>query len=104
MISLGFMASKDQMGIDGSGIVQRCGTGVTEFKKGDRVMIMHPGLFRTRVVVPTSRCIHMPPSASLEDAASLPVVYVTALYCIMDIGRLEEGQVRQMPVNYFTFS
>ncbi|KAJ9482561.1 hypothetical protein VN97_g10867 [Penicillium thymicola] len=92
MISLGFMASKDQMGIDGSGIVQKCGTGVTEFKKGDRVMIMHPGLFRTRVVVPTSRCIHMPPSISLEDAASLPVVYVTALYCIMDIGRLEKGQ------------
>lgn len=98
MISMGFMANKDEMGIDASGIVQRCGTGVTEFKKGDRVMIMQPGMFRTRVVVPTSRCIHMPPSISLEDAASLPVVYTTALYCITDIGRLEKGQVRQMPV------
>ncbi|KAF4767156.1 hypothetical protein HAV15_009313 [Penicillium sp. str.  len=92
MISMGFMANKDEMGIDASGIVQRCGTGVTEFKKGDRVMIMQPGMFRTRVVVPTSRCIHMPPSISLEDAASLPVVYTTALYCITDIGRLEKGQ------------
>ncbi|KAJ5415221.1 hypothetical protein N7465_003916 [Penicillium sp. CMV-2018d] len=92
MVSLGFMASKDEMGIEASGIVQRCGAGVTKFKKGDRVMILDPGLFRTRVVIPTSRCIHMPPSISLEDAASLPVVYITALYCIMDVGRLEKGQ------------
>lgn len=98
MIAMGFMANKEEMGIEASGIVRRCGTGVTEFKKGDRIMIMQPGLFRTRVIVSASRCVHVRPSISLEEAASMSVVYGTALYCIMDIGRLEKGQVSRMPI------
>jgi NADPH:quinone reductase-like Zn-dependent oxidoreductase len=35
----------------------------------------------------------MPSSLSFEDATSMPVVFGTAIYCLMDVGRLEKGQV-----------
>ena len=97
MITLGVMANKDELGVEASGIVRRCGLGVKQFQPGDRVMIMHLGLFRTRVVLPTIQCNRLPQSLSLEDAASMPVVYSTVLYCLMDIGRLEKGQVGKTP-------
>ncbi|KAJ5604827.1 hypothetical protein N7510_009981 [Penicillium lagena] len=92
MIALGVMASKDQLGMEASGIVQRCGPGVNQFRPGDRVMIIHFGLFRTRMVLSANLCTHLPPSMSLEDSAGMPVAFATALYCLLDIGRLEKGQ------------
>ena len=95
MITLGVMANKEELGLEASGIVRRCGPGVKHFKPGDRVMMMNPGLLRTRVVLPAHRCQLLPPSLSLEDAASMLVVYATVLYCLIDIGKLEKGQVRK---------
>lgn len=93
MITQGIMANKEELGLEASGIVRRCGPGVKQYKPGDRVLVMQPGMFRTRVVLPINRCAHLPPKLSLEDAASMAVVYATVLYCLLDIGRIEEGQV-----------
>jgi NADPH:quinone reductase-like Zn-dependent oxidoreductase len=94
MVTMGIMANQDELGVEASGIVRRSGPGAKHFKPGDRVMIMRLGLFRTRTILPADRCTHMPLSLSLEDAASMPVVFGTAIHCLMDIGRLEKGQVR----------
>ncbi|KAE8131072.1 KR domain-containing protein [Aspergillus pseudotamarii] len=92
MVALGIMSNKNELGMEASGIVRKCGPGVKQFQPGDRVVISGPGVFRTHAVVFTSKCALLPPSLSLEDAASILVVYITALYCLMDIGRLEKGQ------------
>ncbi|KAJ5578021.1 uncharacterized protein N7459_006985 [Penicillium hispanicum] len=92
MITQGIMANKEELGLEASGIVRRCGPGVKQYKPGDRVLVMQSGLFRTRVVLPIHRCAHLPPTLSLEDAASMAVVYATVIYCLLDIGRVEEGQ------------
>jgi NADPH:quinone reductase-like Zn-dependent oxidoreductase len=93
MISMGFMAHKGELGIEASGIVRRCGKNITQLHPGDRVVVTQPGLFRTRAIVPSSRCAALSSSMSLEEGASLAVVFGTALYCLMDIARLEKGQV-----------
>ena len=87
------MANKDELGIEASGTVHRCGPGVTQFRPGDRVMMMRPGLFRTRVVLNVNNCVLIPSTLSLEDAAAMPTIFVTAVYCLLDTGRLESGQV-----------
>ncbi|KAF7158736.1 hypothetical protein CNMCM5623_003900 [Aspergillus felis] len=92
MISMGLMAHKDELGIEASGIIRRCGKNITQLRPGDGVVITQPGLFRTRAIVPFSRCVALSPSMSLEEGASLAVVFGTALYCLMDIARLEKGQ------------
>lgn len=94
MITLGVMANKDELGMEGSGFVTRCGVNVKDLQPGSRVMIFQPGLLRTRAVCPSSRCVRIPDSLSLEDAASMPVVYGTAYHCLMELARLEKGQVR----------
>lgn len=93
MIQLGFMASKDEFGVEASGIVRQCGSDVEQVKPGDKVMLLQPGLFCSRVCVPVSSCVRLQACHSLEDAASLAVAYGTALYCLTDIARLEKGQV-----------
>ncbi|KAI2926550.1 hypothetical protein CBS147321_7160 [Aspergillus niger] len=92
MIQLGFMASKDEFGVEASGIVRQCGSNVKQVKPGDKVMLLRPGLFCSRLCVPVSTCVRLPAWCSLEDAASMAVAYGTALYCLTDIARLEKGQ------------
>ncbi|RAK94202.1 ketoacyl-synt-domain-containing protein [Aspergillus costaricaensis CBS 115574] len=92
MIQLGIMASKDEFGVEASGIVRQCGSGVEQVKPGDKVMLLQPGLFCSRVCVPVSSCVRLPAWRSLEDTASMAVAYGTALYCLTDIARLEKGQ------------
>ncbi|PKX89491.1 type I polyketide synthase [Aspergillus novofumigatus IBT 16806] len=92
MISMGFLEHKGELGIEASGIIRRCGKNVAELHPGDRVVVAQPGLFRTRAIVPSSRCVSISPSMSLEEGASLAVVFGTALYCLTDIARLEKGQ------------
>ncbi|GLA83996.1 putative PKS/NRPS-like protein biosynthetic cluster [Aspergillus tubingensis] len=86
------MASKDEFGVEASGIVRQCGSDVEQVKPGDKVMLLQPGLFCSRVCVPVSSCVRLPAWRSLEDAASMAVAYGTALYCLTDIARLEKGQ------------
>ncbi|EAW17052.1 type I polyketide synthase [Aspergillus fischeri NRRL 181] len=92
MISMGFLGHKGQLGIEASGIIRQCGKNIAQLHPGDRVIVAQPGLFRTRAIVPSSRCVSISPSMSLEEGASLAVVFGTALYCLMDIARLEKGQ------------
>ncbi|PYH51329.1 type I polyketide synthase [Aspergillus niger CBS 101883] len=92
MIQLGFMASRDELGVEASGIVRQCGSNVKQVKPGDKVMLLRPGLFCSRLCVPVSTCVRLPAWCSLEDAASMAVAYGTALYCLTDIARLEKGQ------------
>ncbi|KAJ5107592.1 hypothetical protein N7456_004267 [Penicillium angulare] len=92
MISLGVMSNKEDLGMEAGGVVRCCGSRVENFKPGDRVMVFQPGLFRTKAVVPENSCTVIPDSLSLEDAASIPVVYATAYHCLIDVGRLEKGQ------------
>ena len=95
MIALGVMSHEDELGMEASGVVRRCGHNVKDLHPGDKLMVCKPGLFRTRAVVPRERCSKSPSFLSLEDAASMPVVYSTAYYCLIEMGRLEKGQVRE---------
>ncbi|KAJ5279937.1 hypothetical protein N7478_005309 [Penicillium angulare] len=92
MIGLGVMSNKEDLGMEASGVVGRCGSKVENLQPGDRVMVCRPGLFRTKAVVPDGSCTIIPESLSLEEAASMPVVYATAYHCLIDVGRLEKGQ------------
>jgi NADPH:quinone reductase-like Zn-dependent oxidoreductase len=87
------MGKKEELGVEATGIVRRSGSNVGHFKPGDRVIILELGLFCTHRVLPASRCTLMPSSLSFEDATSMPVVFGTAIHCLMDVGRLEKGQV-----------
>ncbi|KAK3312039.1 putative alcohol dehydrogenase [Apodospora peruviana] len=70
-------------GLDGAGVVEAVGTGVTRFSVGDEVFAQFPapegGSFQDFAVVHESMVAKKPATWSFEDAASLPVCYLTAL-------------------------
>jgi len=61
---------------------------------GDRVLCyQYTGdLYREHVVVAASNCFVLPPGVSYEHGAALAANYLTAYFCVLDIGHLRAGQ------------
>ncbi|OJZ91221.1 hypothetical protein ASPFODRAFT_706954 [Aspergillus luchuensis CBS 106.47] len=85
-----------QMGDECAGFITQVGKNVdeTEFKVGDRVVAFSPGMGAHGTVVrpPARFCHKVPSSVELTEAVSLPVILSTALYCLVDIARLQPGE------------
>jgi synaptic vesicle membrane protein VAT-1 len=80
------------VGYEVSGTVDQIGEGVTGFATGDRVFAMpHFGGYSDTVVVPSGQAIPMPAKMTFEEAAALPVVYLTAHHAMHFTGNLREG-------------
>ncbi|KAK6197228.1 hypothetical protein LQW54_010797 [Pestalotiopsis sp. IQ-011] len=71
------------LGIDGAGIVESVGSGVTVFKAGDEVIsyangIIGKGSWADVYTVPENYVARKPEKLSWEEAVSLPIAYLTA--------------------------
>lgn len=75
-----------------SGIVRAVGEGVTQFQPGDRVVVCSLGCFRSVVTVDAVRVMHAPQHLSLAAAVTTPVVYITVLHALKQVGRLQAGE------------
>jgi NADPH:quinone reductase-like Zn-dependent oxidoreductase len=107
-------------GCDAAGVVTEVGAGVTSHQPGDRVL-MNPsltcgrcefcqrgdvsmcvryqlvgehtdGTFCEEIVLPEQNAIPFPESMTFEDAASVPLVFVTAWRMLITRGRLRAGE------------
>lgn len=81
------------LGVESAGIIRRVGANVQEFSVGDRVLASAEASLATHVVTLGLHCAKIPDSLSFEDATTMPCVYGTVIYCMLDIGQLEKGQV-----------
>jgi len=91
------------MGLDFAGEIAALGSGVKDWKVGDRVMIdpvdrvgpgglvgeVRPGGLAEYCAVPTHHLVRMPPGVSFEQAACLPVAYGTAIRMMFTIGQIQ---------------
>ncbi len=86
------------LGCDGAGTVVETGEGVTRFRPGDKVWFCHGGLGREQGnyaeynVLDGRWASLMPDSLSFSEAASLPLVLITAWGGLYERGGLQEGQ------------
>ncbi|KAJ6114967.1 Acyl transferase/acyl hydrolase/lysophospholipase [Penicillium sp. IBT 16267x] len=85
-------ASGIGFGFEAAGIVRRTGPNVKDLKAGDRVFLIGPGAFSTQVVVSENLCEKIPGDLSFEDAATMPCVFATSIYCMFNVGNLRKGQ------------
>ncbi|KAK2043966.1 hypothetical protein LZ31DRAFT_576120 [Colletotrichum somersetense] len=82
------------LGHKAAGIVTKVGTSsFCHLAVGDRVVVFGKGCFANRVRTTPSRVHRIPDSLTLEEAATLPVVYLTAFHSLFDIGNLSAGQL-----------
>lgn len=80
-------------GMECSGVIEALGEEVTDRKVGDRVLVLsRHGLWQEVVVVPASQTFIMPESMSFEEAAALPINYLTAYMMLFEMANVRAGQ------------
>jgi len=80
------------VGYEVSGTVDQVGPSTVGFSVGDRVFGMPRfGGYSDTIVVPAAQAFHMPDKMSFEEAAALPVVYITAHHMLLYTGTLRPG-------------
>jgi len=84
------------LGWDLSGVVEKIGTGVSHFKKGDEVYSVpdasRDGAYAEYIVVRESEVALKPKSLHHVRAAAVPLAAVTAWQALFDAGQLKRGQ------------
>ncbi|KAI0483732.1 putative polyketide synthase [Xylaria cf. heliscus] len=82
----------DKLSTEGAGVVTRIGAAVTSLKPGDRVFGIIPGNMGNYLRSPASVISKIPDGISTDGAASMPVVFLTALYALEHLAHLERGE------------
>jgi NADPH:quinone reductase-like Zn-dependent oxidoreductase len=84
------------LGHDAAGIVTQVGKNVQHFKLGDQVYArpadFHIGTFAEYMAISENDVALKPKNISMEDAASVPLVALTAWQALVEIGKVQEGQ------------
>ncbi|WP_455680927.1 SDR family NAD(P)-dependent oxidoreductase [Streptomyces chartreusis] len=81
-----------RLGHEGAGVVVETGAGVTDLVVGDRVMGLLDGAFAPTAVTDGRLLTRIPEGWSFEQAASVPIVFLTAYYALVDLAGLEAGE------------
>ncbi|AZG46970.1 quinone oxidoreductase family protein [Gordonia insulae] len=81
------------MGVEGAGVVQEVGPGVTSVAEGDRVTYTGSplGAYSTERVMPAEHLIKLPDAVSFETAAAMTMRGLTSAYLLRRIWPLRSG-------------
>lgn len=81
------------LGSECTGVVSAIGPDVTDFKIGDRVMAITADAYATTTKTAAYMAHKLPDGVSFEDGATMICVYFTAIHGLINLARLEKGQV-----------
>ena len=80
------------LGDECAGIVSAVGPGVVHVQPGDPVMAIADACFGRFVIAPAAFVVRKPEALDFDDAAGVPVAFMTAYHALFDLGRLEAGE------------
>ncbi len=79
-------------GNEAAGVVEAVGTGVTDFKTGDRVAyVAGPGTYAEKRLVPADRVVKLPAGISDKQAASMMLKGMTVQYLLRRTYKVQKG-------------
>jgi acyl transferase domain-containing protein len=79
------------LGNECAGVVTAVGPGVTRFVVGDDVVAMVDRSFATYCVAPEAMCVRKPPLVSHQEAATVPVTFLTADHALHVLAGIKAG-------------
>ncbi|AKT41309.1 type I polyketide synthase [Chondromyces crocatus] len=80
------------LGLECAGEVVRVGDGVEGLRPGDEVVALVAGSFSTFATVAAAFVAPLPPSMRFEEAATLPIAFLTAEYALNRLARMKRGE------------
>nr|AIE12090.1 putative cis-AT type polyketide synthase module B4B [uncultured bacterium] len=80
------------LGGECSGIVTAVGDGVDHLKVGDKVMALAPASFASFVTVDARLVVRQPRGLTAQEAATIPIVFLTAWYALRDLANLQRDE------------
>ncbi|MCE7043190.1 NADP-dependent oxidoreductase [Dyadobacter sp. CY312] len=84
------------LGHDAAGIITQVGKKVKHFKVGDEVYArpadFHIGTFAEYIAIKENDLALKPKNISMEEAASVPLVALTAWQALVEVGNVQKGQ------------
>ncbi|MFJ5226872.1 type I polyketide synthase [Streptomyces sp. NPDC088400] len=92
MVALGMYPGRAALGAEGAGVVTEVGPDVTGPAVGDRVFGLMPECFGPSAVADARRLAVVPEDWSFAEAASVPIVFLTAWYALRDLADLRPGE------------
>ena len=92
LISLGMVPGQTGLGGEGAGVVVAVGPGVTQVAVGDPVMGVFDRAFGPLAVTDARMVAPIPTGWSFQQAAAVPVVFLTAWYGLVELGGLRAGE------------
>ncbi|GAA2353437.1 hypothetical protein GCM10010376_90570 [Streptomyces violaceusniger] len=94
LVSLGVVSGGERLfAAEGAGVVLEVGPGVDGLAVGDRVMGLVSGAYAGPVAVADARMVvRMPHGWTFPQAASVPAVFLTAYYALVELARVRAGE------------
>ncbi|XXX73393.1 SDR family NAD(P)-dependent oxidoreductase [Sorangium sp. So ce134] len=80
------------LGGECAGRIVRVGESVTDVTLGQEVIALGPGSLGSHVTAPARLVMPRPRSLGVEEASSVALVFMTAWYALIHLGRLREGE------------
>ncbi|MFH8371867.1 SDR family NAD(P)-dependent oxidoreductase, partial [Streptomyces sp. NPDC018031] len=92
LIALGMYPGEAPLGSEAAGVVLEVGPEVTGLAPGDRVFGLFAGAFGPVAVADRRMLAPMPAGWTFAQAASVPVVYLTAYHGLVDLAGVQAGE------------
>ncbi|RWA09891.1 hypothetical protein EKO27_g5202 [Xylaria grammica] len=91
-ITLGLIPGNEfLLGGEGSGVITRVASDITDIKPGQRVSFFESGSFGNKITT-TAKLVHaIPDSMSFVEAASIPCVFITSMHCLFGLAHVKAG-------------
>ena len=89
---LGVYPGEAPLGSEGAGVVVEVAADVRDLAVGDRVMGLIPYAFGPLAVSDRRVLVRVPEGWSYAEAASVPTVFLTAYYALVDLARVQRGE------------
>jgi len=80
------------LGNEAAGIITKVGTDVTHLNVGQRVIVFGGSAYATEAVVKATSIIPIPDAVDFDEAAALPIIYLTAYHMLHSVRRVTAGE------------
>ncbi|MER5212046.1 type I polyketide synthase [Streptomyces sp. NPDC002838] len=92
VVALDMVPGQKGMGLEGAGVVLETGAGVRDLAPGDHVLgLMSEGAFGSVAIADRRTVARIPDGWSFVRAATVPVVYLTAYHCLVELAGVGPG-------------